>query len=258
MSSTLSSSTRQMLTLADLGQAVKQATNWTAIGMFGVFVGFTPFITTWAAARTKSTADLYTAGDGITGFQDGLALAGDCMSAASLPGISAAAMASGCEGLTYSIGSPVGGPVITFLMAERFHGVIRDEVRAMGRRIEAVRGCRAAADAVDPALWLRVDSHSLLQAMLYLAGRLVEEHDRHDGAFWFERERVRQQSLFCLLLALDESREQLDAAQFVRGEGRPEAHDFDPFANTGHACELADRRLEDLAYSGSPPRSSSS
>ena len=77
---------------ADLGQADKQATNWTAIGMFGAFVVFTLFITKWAAAKTKSTADFYTAGGGITGFQNGLAIAGDYMSAASFLGISAAVM----------------------------------------------------------------------------------------------------------------------------------------------------------------------
>jgi cation/acetate symporter len=60
---------------ADLGQAQKQATNWTAIGMFGVFVAFTLWITKWAAAKTKSAADFYTAGGGITGFQNGLAIA---------------------------------------------------------------------------------------------------------------------------------------------------------------------------------------
>ena len=176
---------------------------------------------------------------------------------------------------------------------ERFHGVIRDEVRTMSqrihdlahhttqslktrwpledmlgadllaaacRRIEAEYGCRTAADAVDPALWLKVDSYSLLQALLYLVGRLVDEFgvklvqlrlargdgrarldlvwsghtlssetvssweidpmhsrgsgaegpaltlrdviERHDGAFWFERERVRHESLLCLLLPL--------------------------------------------------------
>ncbi len=68
---------------ADLGQADKQATNWTAIGMFGAFVVFTLWITKWAAAKTRSTADFYTAGGGITGFQNGLAIAGDYMSAAS-------------------------------------------------------------------------------------------------------------------------------------------------------------------------------
>ncbi|MBP6541895.1 MAG: cation acetate symporter [Piscinibacter sp.] len=134
--SRLSDSTRRVLTLAalsvpalaiaagaDLGQAQKQATNWTAIGMFGVFVIFTLFITKWAAARTKSAADFYTAGGGITGFQNGLAIAGDYMSAASFLGISAAVMASGFDGLIYSIGFLVGWPVITFLMAERLRNL---------------------------------------------------------------------------------------------------------------------------------------
>jgi len=108
---------------ADLGQAQKQATNWTAIGMFATFVVLTLFITKWAAAKTKSASDFYTAGGGITGFQNGLAIAGDYMSAASFLGISAAVMASGFDGLIYSIGFLVGWPVITFLMAERLRNL---------------------------------------------------------------------------------------------------------------------------------------
>jgi cation/acetate symporter len=108
---------------ADLGQAEKQATNWTAIGMFGLFVLATLYITKWAAAKTRSAADFYTAGGGITGFQNGLAIAGDYMSAASFLGISAAVMASGFDGLIYSIGFLVGWPVITFLMAERLRNL---------------------------------------------------------------------------------------------------------------------------------------
>ncbi|MFO1191377.1 MAG: cation acetate symporter [Rhodoferax sp.] len=108
---------------ADLGQAQKQATNWTAIGMFATFVVLTLYITKWAAAKTKSAADFYTAGGGITGFQNGLAIAGDYMSAASFLGISAAVMASGFDGLIYSIGFLVGWPVITFLMAERLRNL---------------------------------------------------------------------------------------------------------------------------------------
>lgn len=108
---------------ADLGQAQKQATNWTAIGMFGMFVLGTLYITKWAAAKTKSAADFYTAGGGITGFQNGLAIAGDYMSAASFLGISAAVMAAGYDGLIYSIGFLVGWPVITFLMAERLRNL---------------------------------------------------------------------------------------------------------------------------------------
>jgi cation/acetate symporter len=108
---------------ADLGQAEKQATNWTAIGMFGAFVAFTLWITKWAAAKTKSAADFYTAGGGITGFQNGLAIAGDYMSAASFLGISAAVMASGFDGLIFSIGFLVGWPVVTFLLAERLRNL---------------------------------------------------------------------------------------------------------------------------------------
>ena len=108
---------------ADLGQAEKQATNWTAITMFGVFVAATMFITKWAAAKTKSAADFYTGGGGITGFQNGLAIAGDYMSAASFLGISAAVMVSGFDGLIYSIGFLVGWPVVTFLMAERLRNL---------------------------------------------------------------------------------------------------------------------------------------
>ncbi len=108
---------------ADLGQAEKQATNWTAITMFGLFVVGTLFITKWAAAKTKSAADFYTAGGGITGFQNGLAIAGDYMSAASFLCISDAMIASGFDGLIYSISCLVGWPVITFLMAERLRNL---------------------------------------------------------------------------------------------------------------------------------------
>ena len=108
---------------ADLGQAQKQATNWTAIIMFGIFVAITLGITKWAAARTKSAADFYTAGGGITGFQNGLAIAGDYMSAASFLGISGLVFANGFDGLIFSIGWLVGWPVITFLMAERLRNL---------------------------------------------------------------------------------------------------------------------------------------
>ncbi|HET7097051.1 MAG TPA: cation acetate symporter [Casimicrobiaceae bacterium] len=107
----------------DLGQAQKQATNWTAITMFAVFVLATLYITKWAAKRTKSAADFYTAGGGITGFQNGLAIAGDYMSAASFLGISAAVMTGGFDGLMYSIGFLVGWPVVTFLLAERLRNL---------------------------------------------------------------------------------------------------------------------------------------
>ncbi len=106
-----------------IGQTEKQPTNWVAISMFAVFVIATLWITKWAAGRTRSASDFYTAGGGITGFQNGLAIAGDYMSAASFLGISAMVMASGFDGIIYSVGFLVGWPIITFLMAERLRNL---------------------------------------------------------------------------------------------------------------------------------------
>lgn len=113
------------LAAGDIGQTAKQGTNWTAIALFVAFVGATLWITKWAAGRTKSAADFYTAGGGITGFQNGLAIGGDYMSAASFLGISAAVMATGYDGLIYSIGFLVGWPILTFLLAERLRNLGR-------------------------------------------------------------------------------------------------------------------------------------
>ncbi len=92
--------------------------NVSAIVMFIIFVSATLGITYWAAKRTKSAKDFYTAGGGITGFQNGMAIAGDYMSAASFLGISGLVYASGYDGLIYSIGFLVGWPVILFMIAE--------------------------------------------------------------------------------------------------------------------------------------------
>ena len=107
----------------DLGVAEQQATNWTAISMFVIFVVATLFITKWAAGKTNSTRDFYTAGGGITGFQNGLAIAGDFMSAASFLGISAMVFSSGYDGLLYSLGFMVGWPIVLFLIAERLRNL---------------------------------------------------------------------------------------------------------------------------------------
>jgi DNA polymerase III subunit epsilon len=221
-------------------------------------------------------------------------------------------------------------------MRERFHGVVRDEVTAMSerfslladrtvqqvktrwpmedmrgadlvaatlRRIEQQHGCRTAATEVDASLWLKVDSWSLMQALVHLAGRLVDEHavklvqlrlkpadgraqldlvwigpgmstetvmswetdpirsgadssplsvrdviERHAGAFWFERERVRHESFFRMLLPLADSSAALDAATVLRSDSRPEYYDFDLFKASDQARELAERTLAELSY----------
>jgi DNA polymerase-3 subunit epsilon len=227
-------------------------------------------------------------------------------------------------------------PDVDAAARERFHRVIRDEVKAMSerirelsthatetqktrwpledmlgadfvsaaaRRIEAQLECRAAAGDVDGELWLRLDSYSLLQAFVHLAARLVDEYgirlitlrlaragaraqldlvwsgpamstetvvgwetipitvdgetlpltlrdvvERHDGAFWFERERVRHESFFRFLLPIAGAREQLEAAQVVRGASRPEYYDFDLFRTSEQTRELAERPLNELSF----------
>jgi cation/acetate symporter len=105
------------------GAAQKSDVNIPAIAMFVAFVLGTLFITYRAAARTKSAADFYAAGGGITGFQNGLAIAGDYMSAASFLGISGLVFASGFDGLIYSVGWLVGWPIVLFLLAERLRNL---------------------------------------------------------------------------------------------------------------------------------------
>ena len=105
------------------GEVTGQAVNVTAIAMFLAFVSATLGITYWAAKRTRSTKDFYAAGGSITGLQNGLAIAGDYMSAASFLGISGLVFASGFDGLIYSIGFLVGWPIILFLLAERLRNL---------------------------------------------------------------------------------------------------------------------------------------
>ncbi len=105
------------------GEVEKQPLNISAIVMFLAFVAGTLGITYWAARKTKTAKDFYTAGGGITGFQNGLAIAGDYMSAASFLGISGLVYLKGYDGLIYSIGFLVGWPIILFLVAEQLRNL---------------------------------------------------------------------------------------------------------------------------------------
>ncbi len=124
------------------------ASNPLAILFFFVFITATLGITYWAAKRTKTTAHFYAAGGGITGFQNGLALAGDYMSAASFLGIAGLVAMNGFDGLIYSTGWLVGWPIILFLIAEplrnlgkyTFADVVAYRLRQTPVRIAAVIG----------------------------------------------------------------------------------------------------------------------
>jgi cation/acetate symporter len=103
----------------------KQPINITAISMFLVFVVTTLGITYWAASKAKSMDDFYNAGGGITGFQNGLALAGDYMSAAALLGVTSMIFFNGFDGVLYSISFFVAWPLLLFLFAERIRNLGR-------------------------------------------------------------------------------------------------------------------------------------
>ncbi|WP_271408034.1 cation acetate symporter [Pseudomonas sp. Q1-7] len=109
--------------LAQAGEIGQAGPNLHAIGIFLLFVGITLLITWWAARRTQSTHDFYTAGGGITGLQNGLAIAGDYMSASTLLGLSSLIFAKGYDGVIYVTGFFIGWPVLTFLMAERLRNL---------------------------------------------------------------------------------------------------------------------------------------
>jgi len=125
--------------------------NPVAIGFFFAFIAITLGITYWAARRTHSTEHFYAAGRSVTGFQNGLALAGDYMSAASFLGIAGLVALSGFDGLIYSIGFLVGWPVVMFLIAEplrnlgryTFADVVAFRLRQTPVRIAAACGSLA-------------------------------------------------------------------------------------------------------------------
>ncbi len=151
------------------GDVQRQPLNIQAIIMFLLFVGGTLYITYWASKRTRSRSDYYTAGGNITGFQNGLAIAGDYMSAASFLGISALVYTSGYDGLIYSLGFLVGWPIILFLIAERLRNLGRytfADVASYRLQQKPIRTLSACGSLVVVALYLI--------AQMVGAGKLIE------------------------------------------------------------------------------------
>jgi cation/acetate symporter len=122
--------------------------NVTAIVSFIGFAIVTLAITYWAARRTRSTKEFFAAGGTVSAGQNGLALAGDFMSAASFLGIAGMVAMKGFDGLIYSVGWLVGWPIVTFLIAEplrnlgtyTFADVLAVRLRARPARIAAAVG----------------------------------------------------------------------------------------------------------------------
>ncbi|HHQ6536847.1 TPA: cation/acetate symporter ActP [Serratia fonticola] len=151
------------------GAVQRQPLNIQAIIMFLLFVGATLYITYWASKRTRSRQDYYTAGGRISGLQNGLAIAGDFMSAASFLGISALVYTSGYDGLIYSIGFLIGWPIILFLIAERLRNLGRytfADVASYRLKQKPIRSLSACGSLVVVALYLI--------AQMVGAGKLIQ------------------------------------------------------------------------------------
>ncbi|HEY7613515.1 MAG TPA: sodium/solute symporter, partial [Gemmatimonadales bacterium] len=118
---------------------------------FLIFIGITLGITWWAARRTRTTEQFYAAGRSISAGQNGFALAGDYMSAASFLGIAGLVSTTGFDGLIYSTGWLVGWPVVLFLIAEplrnlgkyTFSDVVAIRLRQTPVRLAAALGTLA-------------------------------------------------------------------------------------------------------------------
>ena len=132
-------------------------TNVVAMAGFVIFIGLSLVITWFAARRTRSTEHFYAAGRSITAFQNGLALAGDYMSAASFLGIAGLVALSGFDGLIYSIGFLVGWPVVVCLIAEPLRNLGKftfSDVVAFRLRQAPVRVAAAAGSLAVVAFYL--------------------------------------------------------------------------------------------------------
>jgi cation/acetate symporter len=136
--------------------------DWIAIGMFLAIVVATLVITYRSAGSTKSKADFYTAGHAITPLQNGLAIAGDFLSAAAFLGISALVYANGFDGLLYAIGFLTGWPIVLFLMSERM------------RNLGSYTFADAAAFRLDRTpIRLVAATGSLVVVLFYLVAQMI-------------------------------------------------------------------------------------
>ncbi|HEX7819162.1 MAG TPA: cation acetate symporter [Sphingobium sp.] len=144
------------------GTAATISTQWPAIAMFVAIVGLTIALTIVAAVRTRTRADYYVAGAGISPLKNGIAIAGDFLSAAAFLGISALIYSGGFAGLIYALGFLTGWPVVLFLMAER--------LRNLGQYTFA----DAAAFHLDPVpVRLIAAAGSLTVIIFYLAAQMI-------------------------------------------------------------------------------------
>jgi cation/acetate symporter len=144
------------------GPVEKQPLNISAIVIFILFVLITLTITYWAAKKTSTTKEFYTAGGGIPAWQNGVAISGDFLSAATLLGITSSIYIMGSDGLAIIAGTLGAWPIVLFLIAER--------LRNLGRfTFIDVVSFRLSASKIRPLAAMS----SLFVLVFYLIAQLV-------------------------------------------------------------------------------------
>ena len=98
--------------------AVADEFKWMTLAVFGGIIAITIYITYWAARQTHTTTEFYAAGRTITGLQNGWAIAGDYLSAASFLGIAGLISLYGYDGFMYSVGWLVAYITVLLVIAE--------------------------------------------------------------------------------------------------------------------------------------------
>jgi cation/acetate symporter len=155
-------------TQAHAGTSAAQSSP-VAIGLFLAIVAVTLSITAWAAKRSRSLTEFYAAGGTITGWQNGLAIAGDALSAGAFLGLTALVFSSGFDGLIFAVGYTVSFPVVVFLIAERLRSLGRYTFSdVLCHRLDS-RSIRALAGAAS----LTIVSFYLIAQMVG-AGQLIQ------------------------------------------------------------------------------------
>jgi cation/acetate symporter len=156
------------------GDGTGNELNINAILMFFVFIGITLAITFWAASRTKTRADFYAAGKSIGGFQNGLAIAGDFMSAATFLGVTALVYSTGLDAMLFVIGGTLGWSVILLLVAERLRNLgqytFSDVVafRLQRKPVRTMSAIGSLAVAIPYLLAQMVGAGALIQSLFSL------------------------------------------------------------------------------------------
>jgi cation/acetate symporter len=126
---------------------MREGVNLPALLIFVLFIVVTLLITAWAARRTATREQFYTANASVSGVQNGFAFAGDFLSAAAFLGVAGLYFAAGLDGLVYGLGALIGWPALLFLVADRLRRLGRFTLtdvlaqRLAGRQIRIFAGC---------------------------------------------------------------------------------------------------------------------